>query len=148
MNLQSNLIKSESPGVYNQIVYTTGYAGRDVRELPALLTALNAILIDIRFMPGDRQIQWKKDYLKLLLKDRYRHIHALGDRADKSTGKVFIHNLALGLRIITELKVNLLLMCECRDASGCHRGKIIEKLKEKGTETREISDWTSPFNGL
>jgi uncharacterized protein (DUF488 family) len=66
----------------------------------------------------------------------------LGSRFSKGSGGHSIQNLSLGIKIITELKTNLLLMCECQTIEECHRLLISQKLKEQGIETEEIKDWS------
>lgn len=141
VNFSGRFLRKTLEQPYKQLVFTTGYIDRNVTRLPILLCALNAILIDIRFNPTDRKPQWGKDYLKLLLKDKYRHIPSLGNRAKSESGQISIQNLNLGIRVITELKVNLVLMCSCRNENDCHRQVIAQKLRDNGTETREITDW-------
>lgn len=122
--------------------YTTGFANRDVRLLPALLNFLDADLIDIRFAPSSgKRIEWRKDYLRLLLRDRYRHVPHLGNRFSVQSGESSIQNLSLGIKIITELRANLLLMCECPAIENCHRMIVSQNLKKHGFDTEEISDW-------
>lgn len=131
-------------GLSAPCIYTTGYAGQEVARLPDLLNYLDARLIDIRFAPtGGKQIQWRKDYLRLLLRDRYRHIPHLGNRLSKNSNEPSIQNLTLGIKIITEMRANLLLMCECRKLEECHRLIISQNLKKHGFETEEIADWDS-----
>ncbi len=141
MNLSAKYLREKPEQLYKQRVFTTGYTDRDVRRLPDLLRALNAVLVDVRFNPTDGKPQWGKDYLKLLLKDKYRHVPSLGNRAKVGAAQTSIQNLNLGIRIITELKVNLLLMCGCRSEKDCHRRLIAQKLREDGIEVREIVDW-------
>ena len=125
-------------------IYTTGFADKDFAVLPDLLDFLDAILIDIRFAPTiGSQIQWRKDYLRLLLKKKYLHVPHLGSRISKGSGKYLIQNLDLGIKIITELKTNLLLMCDCHKPEACHRSLISQKLKEQGIETEEVANWNS-----
>ena len=95
MNLIENLLESDPKPISEQRIYMTGYEGREVTLLPELLKHLDAILIDIRFSHSERPIQWRKDYLKLLLKGRYLHVPNLGNRAAERSGKVSIQNLAL-----------------------------------------------------
>ena len=143
MSLLANLLAEKSKrGLVAPCFYTTGFADKDFTLLPELLNFLDAILIDIRFAPAtDKRIEWRKDYLRLLLKDKYLHVPHLGYRSSKQTGKHSIQNLNLGIKIITELKTNLLLICECQRKEECHRSLISEKLKEQGVETEEITDW-------
>lgn len=146
MSFLAKLLEEKSKsGLVAPCVYTTGFIDKDFTLLPDLLSFLDAVLIDIRFAPSaDKQIQWRKDYLRLLLKDRYLHVPHLGNRSSKESGKQSkqsIQNLDLGIKVITELKTNLLLMCECRNMEECHRSIISKKLKNKGIETEEITDW-------
>ncbi len=149
MNLLKKYLREKPAQPYKQLVFTTGYTDRDVRRLPDLLRDLNAVLVDIRFNPTSRKPQWGKDYLKLLLKDKYRHVPSLGNRAgDGAAARDSIQNLNLGIRIIDELKVNVLLMCGCRLEKDCHRRFIAQKLTAAGVEVREIADWNRADGNL
>ena len=144
MSFLANLLAEKSKsGFVAPCMYMTGFANKDFTLLPDLLDFLDAVLIDIRFAPTTgKQIQWRKDYLRLFLKDRYLHVPHLGSRFSKGSGGHSIQNLSLGIKIITELKTNLLLMCECQTIEECHRLLISQKLKEQGIETEEIKDWS------
>ena len=128
----------------NQKIYTTHAAGKQVSLLPGLLAALDAVLVDIRFAPPAQPIKWSKNYLKLLLRNRYLHVPTLGDRFynDKNrSDKPAIHNLTLGIKIITELKINVLLFCACETAESCHRHFIGRELIGQGKEIIKIEAW-------
>ena len=142
----ANLLAEKSKaGLIAPCFYTTGSAGKDFTLLPKLLDYLDAILIDIRFAPiNGKEIHWRKDYLKLLLKKRYRHVPHLGNRPSKNSASSSIQNLSLGVKIIVEMKANILLMCECPSIEECHRLIISQSLRKQGFETEEISDWNSP----
>jgi uncharacterized protein (DUF488 family) len=132
-------------GLIAPCIYTTGFAGKDFTLLPDLLDYLDAVLIDIRFNPTvGKQIEWSRNYLRLLLKDRYIHVPHLGNRLSKESGKHSIQNLSLGVRIITEMRADLLLMCECPKIETCHRLIISQNLTKQGFTTQEISEWTNP----
>lgn len=127
-----------------QKIYTTHAGGKDVTRLPSLLAELEAILIDIRFAPPVQPIKWSRDYLKALLRKKYLHVPTLGDRADAQrnlSGKHSIHNLTLGIKIITELRINLLLFCNCENEKTCHRRAIGTELIKQGREVMELSNW-------
>lgn len=146
MSFLANLLAEKSKkGLIAPCFYTTGFAGKDFTLLPDLLDFLDADLIDIRFAPtaAGTQIQWRKDYLRLLLKDRYRHVPHLGNRLSKESNKSSIQNLSLGIKIIIDMKANLLLMCECPRVEECHRVIISQGLKKHGFDTEEIVDWGS-----
>ncbi len=53
-----------------QKIYATGCEGKDVADLKSLLTRLDAVLIDVRFVPTACQIEWSKTYLQILLKEK------------------------------------------------------------------------------
>ena len=127
-----------------QKIYTTHAGGKDVTQLPNLLVGLEAILIDIRFAPPVQPIKWSRDYLKALLKKKYLHVPTLGDRADaerRLSGKSSIHNLGLGIKIITELRINLVLFCSCENELTCHRRAISKELNKQGREVSDLLDW-------
>ena len=146
MSFLANILAEKSKvGLIAPCIYTTGFADKDFTLLPGLLDFLDAVLIDIRFAPNSgKQVEWRKDYLRLLLKDRYLHVPHLGNRFSNESGVPSIQNLSLGIKIITELRANLLLMCECPGINECHRLIISQNLKKQGFDTEEISDWSSP----
>ncbi len=148
MYTPAELQSADSSPKIIQKVYTTHASGRDVFLLPKLLTELDSILIDIRFALPIQPIKWSKNYLQLLLKGKYLHVPTLGDRANQThnlSGKPAIHNLTLGIKIITELKVDLLLFCACGQDETCHRHLIGREFAKLGTEVIEITDWTHPL---
>src|SRR5215213_526954 len=122
--------------------YTTGYTGKAVEQLPALLDFNDAVLADIRFAPVSRHLQWTKNYLSLMLKDRYRHVAALGNRNYKTHGgAIQIHNLEIGIRLIQSWETNVILMCACAELENCHRRVVKNELEKRGLEVAEITDW-------
>ena len=123
-----------------QKIYTTGCTGREIGDLKPLLTRLTAVLIDVRLTPTAPHLEWRKNYLQLLLKERYRHIPQLGSRAFRE-GAPMIQNLALGIRIICSMNSNLILMGECAELNRCHRAVIAEELERRGVDTTELADW-------
>jgi uncharacterized protein (DUF488 family) len=120
--------------------YTTGYTDKNVADLPDLLENLDAVLVDIRFSPNSRQIVWTKDYLSLLLKRNYQHVPQLGNRAFKE-GKIQIQNLELGIRLITSLEYNAVLLCACKKLNECHRFVVMTELLKRGFKVEELESW-------
>lgn len=121
-------------------IYTTGYTGKRVEDLPDLLDRLDAVLADIRFSPHSRSLEWTYNYLTLLLKKRYRHVSALGNRAFRE-GKITIHNLELGIKILESRNENVVLLCACKDLHRCHRLIVAEELRKRGFAVEEIENW-------
>jgi uncharacterized protein (DUF488 family) len=127
--------------------FTTGYTGKAVEQLPALLRFHEAVLADIRFAPHSRHLEWRRDYLKLLLKNRYHHVSQLGNRLYQ-TGGIQIHNLEIGIRLIESWETNVILMCACKDLENCHRRVVKTELEKRGYEVEEITDWNVAQPGL
>ena len=121
--------------------YTTGYTGKSVEQLSALLDFHDAILADIRFAPVSKHLQWTKNYLSIMLGDRYRHVSQLGNRNYKNGGAIQIHNLEIGIRLIESWRTNVILLCACEDLENCHRRVVKAELEKRGCEVTEISDW-------
>jgi hypothetical protein len=122
--------------------YTTGYTGKAFEQLPALLDFHDAILADIRFAPVSRHLQWTKNYLSLMLKERYRHVAALGNRNYKTHGgAIQIHNLEIGIRLIQSWETNVILLCACQELENCHRRVVKNELEKRGHQVEEITDW-------
>lgn len=122
--------------------YTTGYTGKQVEQLPALLDYYDAVLADIRFAPASRRLEWTKSYLSLMLKDRYRHLPALGNRNYKTPGgAIQIHNLEIGIQLIQSWERNVVLLCACEKIENCHRRVIKTALEKRGCEVEELTSW-------
>ena len=128
-------------------IYTTGYTGKNVAELSAMLERHDAVLADIRFAPYSKHLEWRRDYLKLLLKNKYRHVSALGNRTYKEN-KITIHNFDLGLKVIESWNENVVLMCACKELENCHRLTVTKELEKRGYTVEEITDWNIADNFL
>ena len=133
-----------SPARAAQKIYATHAAGKEISILPQVLSELDAILIDIRLTPPAQPLKWSKNYLELLIGNKYLHVPLLGNRAAEAGGattKSSIQNLALGIKIITELKINILLFCSCQNESNCHRRAVSREIVKHGSQITEIADW-------
>lgn len=122
--------------------YTTGFSGKDIGDLKPMLEALDAILIDVRFSPISELMRWRQVYLKVLLREKYRHIAQLGSRATR-LGTNQIQHLDLGLKVLLSFGTNAVLMCECANSRDCHREIIAKELRRRGFAVEELSDWKS-----
>ena len=123
-----------------QKIFTTGYTAKDINELHPMLDALDAVLVDIRFVPYSQVLHWRQIYLKVLLGSKYLHIPNLGNRTYKED-KITIQNLGLGLETVFSLNKNAVLMCACEKMENCHRRVISTELKKRSIETEEILSW-------
>ncbi|HQU85238.1 MAG TPA: hypothetical protein PKY59_19010 [Pyrinomonadaceae bacterium] len=124
-------------------IYTTGYTAKNVADLPVLLAKFTAVLADIRFAPHSQHLQWRRDYLKVLLKQNYRHVAAFGNRTYKEN-KITIHNFDLGLKVIESWNENVVLMCACENLENCHRFAVMNELKKRGYDVEEVINWNPP----
>lgn len=123
-----------------QIIYTTGYSGKDFADLKPLIELLDAVLVDIRFSPHSRRTEWTQSYLKMLLKNRYRHVPALGNRTFRE-GKITIQNLPLGIKTVQSFGINAVLLCGCEDFRECHRAVVAGELRRLNIQTKELASW-------
>lgn len=124
--------------------FTTGYRGKSFEMLTEMLDRHDAILADIRFAPHSRDIRWTKNYLSLMLKSRYRHVVALGNRNFRDNeSSVQIHNLEIGIRLIESWPSNVVLMCACETPENCHRRVVKSELEHRGHDVDEIIDWST-----
>lgn len=145
-----SLIILNSPEIVSNVknkIYTTGYTGKNIAELSAMLEKHDAVLADIRFAPYSKHLEWRRDYLKLLLKNKYRHIAAFGNRTYKEN-KITIHNFELGLKVIESWNENVVLMCACEKLENCHRLTVTKELEKRGYTVEEITDWNVSQNSL
>lgn len=145
-----SLIILNSPEIVSNVknkIYTTGYTGKNIAELSAMLEKFDAVLADIRFAPYSKHLEWRRDYLKLLLKNKYRHVSALGNRTYKEN-KITIHNFELGLKVIESWNENVVLMCACKELENCHRSTVAKELEKCGYIVEEITNWNVSQNSL
>jgi hypothetical protein len=122
--------------------YTTGYVGKDINDLKPTLDRLDAVLVDVRFSPMSEVMRWRQVYLKTLLREKYRHIPQLGNRASRK-GLNQIQHLELGLKVLISFETSAVLMCECAHIRDCHRIVIAKELRRRGFEAEEIEEWKS-----
>ncbi len=128
-----------------KLIYTTGYAGRDIFDLKPLVHALDAVLIDIRFTPESDLMHWRQIYLKTLLGRKYRHVPHLGARSFRQGSSDAIQNLQLGVKILLNLDSSIILMCVCAEYKDCHRRSIAAELEHQGINAIEMFDWKHPI---
>lgn len=136
--------KKITPQNFYCSISTTGFFENQLPLLPAFVDYCNALLVDIRLNTASKSLIRTKDYLSLLLKDRYRHVPLLGERTLGEGRKPQIQNLELGIKTILNFNTNLILMCACGKTEGCHRFTISDALNKKGIHTEEIADWNLP----
>lgn len=118
-------------------VFTAGYQGHSVDDLQSIAEFLDATVVDIRFAPYSKNPAWGKDALRQTLGNRYRHVHALGNKNYRNGGDIEILNLVQGaLDINNDRRGTVILLCVCKDYDHCHRRVVVEAL---GLEKQEIN---------
>lgn len=124
------------------MIYTTGYYGHQPEALKALADALDATVVDIRFMPASRVPGWRKQALQKLLGDRYLWVQAFGNIHYNDGQPIQIADMAAGVKaLIKQGRRNYILLCGCRDAHTCHRSVVGEHLRGVSREgVREVTE--------
>jgi ASCH domain len=105
-------------------IFTVGYQspGWTPQNLLAELERLDAILWDIRWQPYSSIPGWSQVELQRLLRDRYRHIKALGnDNFRGGTIKLNAPASILSIAGDTLAMRPIVMLCGCRDVETCHR---------------------------
>jgi len=124
------------------MIYTTGYYGHQPEALKALAAALDATVVDIRFMPASRVPGWRKQALQKLLGERYLWVQAFGNIHYNDGQPIQIADMAAGVKaLIRHGQRNYILLCGCRDAHTCHRSVVGEHLRGISREgVREVTE--------
>ena len=123
-------------------LWTIGYRSAEDREcLAALLQpgdeqAACRLLVDIRYLPlSPYHPEWSRKQLLARYRHRYRHLRALGNK--------HYHDPGLPIRLVDEqaglvclagfLQAgwDIVLLCACADAKGCHRTLVAEHLQQQ-----------------
>lgn len=120
-------------------IYLAGYTGRKPERLKELVIQLDGVLCDIRFAPRSRVPHWNKEPLEKLLGERYRWVHAFGNRNYKG-GPVDLVDPARGLEIVEPIadRQNVILLCACERTTACHRDDVGELLARDGYAVEEL----------
>lgn len=113
-------------------IYTLGYSGWTLDQVAAKVEELNAVLVDVRFVPRSRIPAWNSGVLSRRFGDRYIWLKELGNRNYKGTfDQIEIVDFPAGaakLQNVTATGRNIILLCGCPDVDGCHRKVLAEQL--------------------
>lgn len=85
-------------------------------------------------------MRWRRVYLQALLRDKYHHVMQLGNRTFREN-KITIQNVELGIKILTGLDADAILLCSCKELKQCHRFVVMEELRRRGFEVKELENW-------
>lgn len=124
------------------MIYTIGYSGMPAPRLQQIVTALNAILVDVRFRAASRIATWNKGALVKQFGDKYIHLPQLGNSLYREGG-MQIADYEAGLAAISVIMVTLekpvVLMCACASPVECHRTHLADLLRTDGYEVAELT---------
>jgi uncharacterized protein (DUF488 family) len=121
-------------------VYTFGYAGHDASALHAVVTELDAVLLDIRWTPYSKQPGWTGNELAERFAMRYLHVPAFGN-VEHASGTIRLSAPSEGIATVFDcLTVGpVVLMCACRQFDRCHRSHVAALLTDAGLTTQELT---------
>ena len=112
-------------------LYTLGYTGIKPAQLLAKAIELDAIVLDTRYSPRSRVLQWNGMELARVLGQHYQHAPALGNINYKSGGAIEINMPRVGTQQVVSMLVtrSVILLCACPDVSTCHRRVVAEMVQ-------------------
>ena len=120
------------------MIYAIGYNATTVEELQEIREKLDAVIVDIRYMPYSRNAKWNRtNLIKVFPPGKYRWVKQLGNVNYKG-GPVYLYDPAPVIDQLVTTDKNIILMCMCAKAAGCHREDIKQLLRAKGVEVEEI----------
>lgn len=104
-------------------LYTLGYSGWEPHQIRDAVEELDAVLLDVRFMPFVRNKKFTRDAFGHLLGERYRWVRDLGNKNYKG-GPIELVDLDRGVEVVEEIVMlgqSAVLMCVCKTIRFCHR---------------------------
>jgi uncharacterized protein (DUF488 family) len=112
-------------------LYTLGYTGIKPDQLLTKAIELEAIVLDIRYAPRSRVLQWNAMELARRLGQSYQHVPALGNVNYKNGGPIEINRPRIGTQQVVSMLVTqaVILLCACPDVSTCHRRVVAEMVQ-------------------
>ena len=112
------------------MIYTVGYLNITRKNLFNVVKDLNAILVDIRYVPYSYSPFWKKQELEKCFFGKYVWIKELGN-INYDNKSIEIFNIEDGCEKLFKLdKENIFLMCACQNFDKCHRKFVAEYLRD------------------
>lgn len=113
-------------------LYDIGYSGIDFNRFARLVTALDAVVLDIRYQPRSRAPQWNNIVMARRLLERYIHLQELGNVNYKG-GPILISNMKKGLEALRYYLENnpVILLCACAQRNSCHRLMVVEAFEAR-----------------
>ena len=114
-------------------IYTIGYASWTLEQVAELVTAHDAVLVDVRLNPVSRKPGFNKYRLaRALGEGRYMTVQAFGNVNHRTGGAVALKDPQEGLDAVLPLLAerNVILLCGCKEAATCHRSDVARLIAE------------------
>jgi len=112
-------------------IYTLGYSGWRLEDVAVVVRELDALVVDVRFVPSSRMPGFRKESLAAALGDRYVWLKGFGNvnyQGGAPTLADYEGATAELRRRLGPVPRNVILLCACRQVSVCHRKIVAEKL--------------------
>ena len=115
-----------------QTLYTLGYTGTQPEQIQKFAQDLGALVVDTRYSPRSRAVQWTRLRLTGLLGRHYRHMPSLGNINYKGDGPILINKPEEGVPQVAQLLETqpVILLCVCKEHHTCHRSVVADLVKE------------------
>ena len=109
-------------------LYTLGYTGAKPEQILKLVQDLGALVVDCRYSPRSRAVQWTGAGFRRLLGESYLHLPSLGNINYKGDGPIQINKPAEGVPQVIRLldQQPVILLCVCAECETCHRKVVAE----------------------
>jgi uncharacterized protein (DUF488 family) len=111
-------------------IYTLGYAQWTIDEVVEQTSALDAVLVDVRYSPHTTKPGFAKADLAARFNDRYVHLPAFGN-VNYQDGPIELADPERGLQALRKLERPPVLMCGCRAPERCHRSTVATLLSDR-----------------
>jgi uncharacterized protein (DUF488 family) len=114
-------------------IYSIGYSGWKPDRITQLPAELDAVLLDVRFVPRSRYQPWDGRTFAARLGEGYRWAgKQFGNRAYKDpAGRIELADYEAGKAVVEAIIASgksVILMCGCKDLATCHRKVVAERL--------------------
>lgn len=112
-------------------LYTLGYTGTKPEHILSAAQQLGALVVDCRYSPRSRAVQWTGAGFRRLLGERYLHLPSLGNLNYKGDGPILINKPAEGVPQVQKLLQTqpVILLCVCKEFCTCHRTVVADLIK-------------------
>lgn len=124
---------------------TFGYAGGlELAKLHKAVTALDALIVDVRFTARGANKLWNRDSLVAVFgRQHYHHLWTLGNRnykhAELPVDIVDIERGRVMLETFFKRTHVIMLMCACSSAEHCHRRRVTDYMQRNLTLSAPVT---------